>query len=197
MYNGKKNESLNALRKRKYCEKVAKSLHKVEGKSLPPTTAASKFHSYRVYLQICQWKNPHCNLQEESWGWKLTDSGYSPVLIIHLPRLNCLKSFDVIAPQIALLQNVFAAKMVWNAHLPVVIVKALHVQMKVQWMLQKKILMKLMIKIEAFLNPKTDNQELGCIGVNIWFWVLTSRPNENKTNARSSLPHRVMWKHAA
>ena len=80
MYNGKKNESLNALRKRKYCEKVAKSLHRVEGKSLPPTTAASKFHSYRVYLQICQWKNPHCNLQEESWGWKLTDSGYSPVL---------------------------------------------------------------------------------------------------------------------
>ena len=80
MYNGKKNESLNALRKRKYCEKVAKSLYRVEGKSLPPTTAASKFHSYRVYLQICQWKNPNCNLQEESWGWKLTDSGYSPVL---------------------------------------------------------------------------------------------------------------------
>ena len=78
MYNGKKNESLNALQKRKYCEKVAKSLHRVKGKSLPPTTAASKFHSYRVYLQICQWKNPHCNLQEESWGWKLTDSGYSP-----------------------------------------------------------------------------------------------------------------------
>ena len=66
MYNEKKNESLNALRKRKYCEKVAKSLHRVEGKSLPPTTAASKFHSYRVYLQICQWKNPHCNLQEKS-----------------------------------------------------------------------------------------------------------------------------------
>ena len=53
---------------------------RVEGKGLPPTTAASKFHSYRVYLQICQWKKPHCNLQEESWGWKLTDSGYSPVL---------------------------------------------------------------------------------------------------------------------
>ena len=29
---------------------------RVKGKSLPPTTAASKFHSYRVYLQIYQWK---------------------------------------------------------------------------------------------------------------------------------------------
>ena len=85
--NGKKNESLNALQKRKYCEKVAKSLHRVEGESLPPTTAASKFHSYRVYLQICQWKNPHCNLQEESWGWRLTDSGYSSVLTDLPPAL--------------------------------------------------------------------------------------------------------------
>ena len=86
-----------------------------------------------------------------------------PWQIFHLPRLNCLKSFDVIAPQIALLQDVLAAKMVWNAHLPVVIVKALHVQMEVQWMWQKKILMKLMIKIEAFLNPKTENVETCCI----------------------------------
>ena len=40
-----------------------------------------------MYLQIYQWKNPHCNLQEESWGWKLTDSGYSPVLTDLPPAL--------------------------------------------------------------------------------------------------------------
>ena len=80
MYNGKKNQSLNELRLSKYCEKVAKSLNRVEAKSLPPTKAAAKFHSYRVYLQICQWKNPRCTLKEESWGWMLTDSGYSPIL---------------------------------------------------------------------------------------------------------------------
>ena len=73
----------------------------------------------------------------------------------------------MIVPQIALLQDVLAAKMVSNAHLPVVIVKALHEQMEVQLMWQKKILMKLMIKIDAFLNPKTENQELGCMGVNV------------------------------
>jgi hypothetical protein len=80
MYNGKKNQSLNELRLSQYCEKVAKSLNRVEATSLPPTKAAAKFHSYRVYLQICQWKNPRCTLKEESWGWMLTDSGYSPIL---------------------------------------------------------------------------------------------------------------------
>ena len=103
MFNGKKNESLNALRLRRYCEKVATRLHRVEAKSLPPTRAASKFHSYRVYLQICQWKNPQCNLQEESWGWKLTDSGYSPILtdlppapaeLLKIIRCDCAKDYS-------------------------------------------------------------------------------------------------------
>ena len=73
----------------------------------------------------------------------------------------------MIVPQIALLQDVLATKMVSNTHLSVVIVKALHEQMEVQLMWQKKILMRLMIKIEGFLNPKTKNQELGCMGVNV------------------------------
>ena len=72
--------------------------------------------------------------------------------LVEMPRLNCLKSFDVIVPQIALLQDVLATKMVSNTHLPVVIVKALHEQMEVQLMWQKKILMRLMFKIEAFLK---------------------------------------------
>ena len=175
MYNGKKNESLNVLQKRKYCEKVAKNLHRVEGKSLPlpqllqnftVTKSIYKFVNEKILIAICR--------KNHGVGSSLIQD--TPCTI-HLPRLNCLKSFDVIAPQIALLQDVLAAKMVWNAHLPVVIVKALHVQMEVQWMWQKKILMKLMIKIEAFLNPKTENQELGCMGINIWFWVLTLTPN--------------------
>lgn len=80
MYNGKKDETLNTLRLSRYCEKVAKSLNRVEPRSLPPTSAAAKFHSYRVFLQICQWKNPHCTLKEESWGWKVTESGFVPIL---------------------------------------------------------------------------------------------------------------------
>ena len=80
MYNGKKDETLNALRLSRYCEKVAKSLNRVEARSLPPTSAAARYHSYRVYLQISQWKSPHCTLREESWGWKVTESGFVPIL---------------------------------------------------------------------------------------------------------------------
>ena len=63
MYNGKKNESLNALRKRKYCEKVAKSLHRVEGKSLPlpqllqnftVTKSIYKFVNEKILIAICR-----------------------------------------------------------------------------------------------------------------------------------------------
>ena len=133
------------------------------------TECIYKFVNGKILIAICR-KNHGVGsslIQDTPLYWQ----------IFHLPRLNCLKSFDVIVPQIALLQDVLAAKMVWNAHLPVVIVKALHVQMEVQWMWQRKILMKLMIKIEAFLNPKTENQEFWCMGVNLWFWVLTLRPN--------------------
>ena len=54
MYNGKKDETLNSLYFNQYCEKVSKSFTKVEPKSLPPTSLAAKFHSYRIFLQICQ-----------------------------------------------------------------------------------------------------------------------------------------------
>ena len=78
MYGGKNNESLNSLRHRKYCEKLASSLASVDPKGLPPTSAAGKYHSYRVFFQICQWKNSECDMLPESWGWTLSDSGLYP-----------------------------------------------------------------------------------------------------------------------
>ena len=50
MYGGKNNESLNSLRHRKYCEKLASSLASVDPKGLPPTSAAGKYHSYRGFF---------------------------------------------------------------------------------------------------------------------------------------------------
>ena len=79
LYNGKAKDSLNTLRFSRYCEKVAKNLNKVEPRSLPPTSAAAKFHSYRVFLQVCQWKNHQCDLQADSWGWTHSDMGYFPI----------------------------------------------------------------------------------------------------------------------
>ena len=52
LYGGKRDYDLYFLRHRKFCEKVAS----FEPQTLPPTSAAMKYHSYRVYYQICLWK---------------------------------------------------------------------------------------------------------------------------------------------
>ena len=70
----------------------------VDPKNLPPTSAAAKFHSYRVFLQINQWKNSDCNMMPESWGWPHTESGLIPILtdqppapeeLLKIIRCNC------------------------------------------------------------------------------------------------------------
>ena len=47
LYNGKPGESLDALRYARFQEKVARS--NVEAKNLPPTAAAMKYHTLRVW----------------------------------------------------------------------------------------------------------------------------------------------------
>ena len=54
------------LRYKKYTEKVAKSLTQVDPKNLPPTSAAAKYHSYRVFLQVTEWKDIDCYISPES-----------------------------------------------------------------------------------------------------------------------------------
>ena len=57
IYNGKSNESLNTLCYRRYCEKLATNTTQVEPRTLPPTSAAAKFHRLvngRVWTVISQ-----------------------------------------------------------------------------------------------------------------------------------------------
>ena len=98
IYNGKKDDLLNTLRCTRYSEKVAKSATRVEPKSLSPTSAAAKYHSYRVYHQICHWKNSESDLSAELWGWTLTENGYYPIMtdlppapeaLLKVVRCNC------------------------------------------------------------------------------------------------------------
>ena len=77
LYNGNPNESLNILRYKRFCEKVATSLAHVQPHVLPPTAAASKFHSFRVFNQICQWKGSI--MLPNEWGWEETDLGWLPI----------------------------------------------------------------------------------------------------------------------
>ena len=77
LYNGNPTESLNTLRYKRFCKKVATSLAHVQPHVLPPTAAASKFHSFRVFNQICQWKGSI--MLPNEWGWEETDMGWSPI----------------------------------------------------------------------------------------------------------------------
>ena len=98
MYNGKKSDTLDGLRYKKYCDKVATSLTQVDPKVLPPTSASAKFHSRRVFLQTNQWKDPQCDLLPEEWGWVRKDTGLHPILmdmppapaeLLKIIRCNC------------------------------------------------------------------------------------------------------------
>jgi hypothetical protein len=79
LYNGKPGEGLNSLRHNRFCEKVATSTSHVQPQSLPPTSAAAKYHSLRVYYQVQQWKGTVDELLPQDWGWKESDGRLFPV----------------------------------------------------------------------------------------------------------------------
>ena len=54
LYNGKRGESINALRIQHFCDKVNASTTCVQPHTIPPTSAAMKYHSLCVYLFICK-----------------------------------------------------------------------------------------------------------------------------------------------
>ena len=79
MYNGKPGELLDSLRYKRFCEKVATNTSHVQPQSLPPTSAAAKYHSLRVYFQIKQWKDSENDLLPIEWGWRESEGGLLPV----------------------------------------------------------------------------------------------------------------------
>lgn len=70
LYNGSKTDDLDSLRYKRYCEKVKKGSKALEAKSLPPTSAAARYHSLRVFLQISEWKGDDSVLKPTEWGWR-------------------------------------------------------------------------------------------------------------------------------
>jgi len=45
--------------------------------SLPPTSAATKFHSYRAYLAVQQWQGNE--MPSTEWGWQYRDGLLVPI----------------------------------------------------------------------------------------------------------------------
>jgi len=69
----------------------------VQAQSLPPASAAAKFHNLRVYYQVQDWKG-NTSLLPEDWGWKLqggqllpvlTDLKPAPPVLLNIIRCKC------------------------------------------------------------------------------------------------------------
>ena len=56
LYGRKSGEKLDCMRYQCYCEKLATNSSQMQPQNLPPTSAAARHHSLRVYLQVTQWK---------------------------------------------------------------------------------------------------------------------------------------------
>ena len=55
LYDGKSGSTFNSLRYQWFCLKVALGIQFVQVHALPPTSAAARYHSLLVYLQVQQW----------------------------------------------------------------------------------------------------------------------------------------------
>ena len=77
-YKAKQGEMLNGARQRLLSSKVLKAKTFVKPERLSPTKTALRYHSFRCYYQILEWKNAHHNLTTEDWGWMKVDNKLIP-----------------------------------------------------------------------------------------------------------------------
>ena len=96
LHNGKSGKTLDCLRYRRYCRKVATNTSQVQPQNLPPTSAAATYHS--VCFQVQQWKGVDETMSTEEWGWKSCEGLLVPVMthlppapeaLLHVIRCNC------------------------------------------------------------------------------------------------------------
>jgi hypothetical protein len=80
LYGGGSEDCLNAVRYHQYMQHTAKSTRHLQPEKLPPTEDAAAQHSYRVHLQVLQWKPLKTSgFTPEEWGWCLTNGKLMPV----------------------------------------------------------------------------------------------------------------------
>ena len=78
-------EGLNQLRCTKFAQKAATSTTYVYACSIPPTAAAARQHSLRVYLQLQTWIGRSETLNPKDWGWEMINNMYQPIYTDQLP----------------------------------------------------------------------------------------------------------------
>ena len=81
LFRGSVSDSLSSLRYRYLCKKVAAARTFVTPERLPPTDAATKYHSRRTYLQIMEWMGMSANMDPTKWGWTIEGGKYMPIMM--------------------------------------------------------------------------------------------------------------------
>ena len=98
VYGGKIDDNLDVKRHQLYLRTIAKQkvCAKFDLATLPPTSAAARQHSFRVFHQVQQWRGVALNPTD--WGWRLTDGRLTPLptlrepapeSLLHLITFNC------------------------------------------------------------------------------------------------------------
>ena len=65
LYGGAKEEGLDVLRYRRFCDKISKGSSHVEPRTLPSTSAPAMYHSLTVYYRVMYWKGKGNNRKPE------------------------------------------------------------------------------------------------------------------------------------
>ena len=103
LYGGIPLEDLNLLRFRKFANRVMTSSSYVQVYTLPPTSAAARYHSMRVYHQVQEWTSIDNTLQPKDWGWTLvqnkllptkTDLPAAPENLLKMVKCSCKQNCD-------------------------------------------------------------------------------------------------------
>ena len=76
LYKGTDDDNLDSLRYRMFRQKVASSRFHIKPEVLPSTSAAAKYHSFRVFHQVRLWKGE--NLSATEWGWEIKNEQMEP-----------------------------------------------------------------------------------------------------------------------
>eukprot|EP00112_Aurelia_sp_Birch-Aquarium-sp1_P004693 Seg1531.3 transcript_id=Seg1531.3/GoldUCD/mRNA.D3Y31 product="hypothetical protein" protein_id=Seg1531.3/GoldUCD/D3Y31 len=76
IYNGKEEVALDKMRYNVFCEKLVSAKTQIRPEVLPPTSAAAKYHSMRVYCQVMMWKGEE--IDPRKWGWKVINDAMIP-----------------------------------------------------------------------------------------------------------------------
>jgi hypothetical protein len=78
VYGARRGVTLDEYRYEKFCQRVARASNAVSPQNLPPTSAAAKYHSMRVFCQVQQWLGNAINPKD--WGWDEVDGRLVPLM---------------------------------------------------------------------------------------------------------------------